>query len=168
MRLQNNFESIVYYCGVRGWKHRKNMRSTAPVFFLASTVLMMIMAKINFVLAHPKIRTKYRKHWKSYASFQPSGQIGSVFGTTENFCSFAKVCFHGQKKKYRIRVSAHLSVSTKNLKIIKVRKRSISALRCSFLVENRLKHSQLNVFEKEELSCFLYLIQIFGPTRLPI
>ena len=59
IRLQNNFESIVYYCGVRGWKHRKNMRSTAPVFFLASTVLMMIMAKINFVLAHPKICTQY-------------------------------------------------------------------------------------------------------------
>ena len=35
------------------------MRSTAPVFFLASTVLMMIMAKINFVLAHLKICTQY-------------------------------------------------------------------------------------------------------------
>jgi len=24
----------------------------------------------------PKICIKYRKHWKSYVSFQPSGQIG--------------------------------------------------------------------------------------------
>ena len=27
--------------------------------------------------------------------------------------------------------------------------------------KNRLKHTQLNVCEKEELPCFLYLIQIF-------
>ena len=30
---------------------------------------------------------------------------------------------------------------------------------CTF--KNRLKHTQLNVCEKEELPCFLYLIQIF-------
>ena len=28
--------------------------------------------------------------------------------------------------------------------------------------KNRLKHTQLNVYEKKELPCFLYLIQIFA------
>ena len=32
----------------------------------------------------------------------------------------------------------------------------------SFLGETRLKHTQLNVRKREELSCFLYLMQIFG------
>ena len=30
------------------------------------------------------------------------------------------------------------------------------------IIKNRLTHTQLNVCEKEELPCFLYLIQIFA------
>ena len=32
----------------------------------------------------------------------------------------------------------------------------------NYLAQNRLRHTQLNVSEKEELPYFLYLIQIFG------
>ena len=36
---------------------------------------------------------------------------------------------------------------------------------CMF--KNRLKHTQLNVFEKEQPPCCLYLIQIFGSYKSP-
>ena len=49
------------------------------------------------------------------------------------------------------------------LTYIKVRKRPILALKCTFFVVKMDKSKQKkNVCEKENFACFLYLIQIFG------
>ena len=66
----------------------------------------------------------------------------AIFGW--NCCNSAKVCilflrvvfscFHGQKK-YKLKVSAHCSVRSKKLMILKVRKRPILALNVLFWVK---------------------------------
>ena len=67
--------------------------------------------------------------------------------------------FHGPKK-YKIWVSAHCSVRTKKLIIstIEVKQKH----KYPFGGQKKLRHTKLDVREKEEFPCFLYLIQIFG------
>ena len=57
--------------------------------------------QVKFV---PKIRNKYRKHWKNYVSFQLSWQTRLIWALLLNFCNFAKVsyifsCFQVRTKK---------------------------------------------------------------------
>ena len=71
-----------------------------------------------------KISNKYRKHWKSYVSFQLSGQTGSFWAVLKKksikvcyFWGFFS-CFHGQIVS---NIVLHFSICIKKLFNIKVR-----------------------------------------------
>ena len=85
----------------------------------------------------PKICIKYRKHGNSSFSHTFNCVCFSLFLT---FIYFFKNFF--------------LNIVASVLKSYIFERKK--------LAQNRLRHTQLNVREKEELPCFLYLIQIFG------
>ena len=55
-------------------------------FRVESTLFMPLWLK-----PHPKICIKYRKHWKSYVSFQLSGQIGLIWAVLKLFSKLTAI-----------------------------------------------------------------------------
>ena len=97
---------------------------------------------------HSKVA--YLKYYKNCGNFLFWGRL-CCQGSSEILVKYLTY-FHWQNKS-KIRISLQCKVSTKNLMDIKMRERTILAMKCTFLGQNRLRNIEFNVFGRVNIQC---------------